>query len=103
MHKIYQSKGEFDFEAQIPLIVYSMIISMLLNIPLNSLSLSNDAIIDLKQNKPNINIMKSANDLENKLNIKIILYFIISFLFLSFFLYYLSVFLSFIKILKYIY
>ena len=47
---------------------------MLLNIPLNSLSLSNDAIIDLKQNKPNINIMKSANDLENKLKIKIMLY-----------------------------
>ena len=36
MHKIYQSKGEFDFEAQLPIIVYSYIISSVINIPIIS-------------------------------------------------------------------
>ena len=31
MHKIYESKGEFDFEAQLPIILYSTIISTILN------------------------------------------------------------------------
>ena len=92
MHKIYQSKGEFDFEAQIPIIIYSTLISMVLNTPLNILALSNDAIIDFKQEKSKMSIMKKTKELENKLSIKFIIYYIISFLFLSFFLYYISMF-----------
>ena len=92
MHKIYQSKGKFDFEAQIPIMVYSMLISWILNTPLNFLSLSNDAIINFKQNKSNINIMERAKNLLDRLKIKFILYFVISFLFLSFFWYYISMF-----------
>ena len=48
MHKIYAIKGDFDLETQIPIIVYSTIISMILNYPLNFLSLSNDAVIYFK-------------------------------------------------------
>ena len=92
MHKIYQSRGEFDFEEQIPIIVYSYIISALLNIPINFFSLSNSSIINLKQNKSEINIMKRTKYLEKKLKAKFILFFIISFLFLSFFWYYISIF-----------
>ena len=50
MHKIYQNKGKFDFESQILIIIYSTLISMVLNTPLNFLSLSNDSIINFKQN-----------------------------------------------------
>ena len=92
MHKIYQSKGEFDFEAQIPIIVYSYVISSVINIPINFFSLTNDSIINFKQNKSNINIMERAKNLEQKLKTKFILYLVISFLFLSFFWYYLSIF-----------
>ena len=92
MHKIYKSKGEFDFEAQLPIIVYSTLISMILNAPLNFLSLSNDAIIKFKQEHSKFDIMKRAKYLEKKLNAKFILYFIISFLFLCFFWYYISMF-----------
>jgi len=92
MHKIYQSRGEFDFEAQLPIIAYSTLISMILNIPLNFLSLSNDAIINFKQNTSKIHIMKKVKNLENKLNTKFILFFIIGFLFLLFFWYYISMF-----------
>ena len=92
MHKIYQNKGKFDFETLIPIMVYSMIISWILNLPLNFLSMSNDAILSFKQFKYEINIVKRAKYLEDKLNIKFILYFVISFLFLSFFWYYISIF-----------
>ena len=49
MHKIYQSKGQFDLETQIPIIVYSSIISYILNWPLNFLALSNDIIINTQK------------------------------------------------------
>ena len=92
MHKIYQSKGEFDFDSQIPIIVYSTLISMILNSPLNFLSESSDAIINFKQDKYNINIITRAKNLKNKIISKSILYFIISFIFLLFFWYYISMF-----------
>ena len=50
MHKIYESKGDFDLETQLPIAVYSTIISTILNYPLNFLALSNDTIINFKQN-----------------------------------------------------
>ena len=92
MHKIYEKKGQFDLEVQIPIIVYSSLISTLLNTPLNLLALSNNDIISFKQNKSTINLMKRAEDLTNKLTIKFILYFIISFLLLVFFWYYIAMF-----------
>ena len=92
MHKIYQSKGEFDFIYQIPIIIYSYLISTILNIPLNSLGLSNDAIILFKQEQSKNNIINEAKALEKKLKIRFILYFIICFLFLFFFWYYISTF-----------
>ena len=64
MHKIYQSKGEFDFIYQIPITIYSYLISTILNIPLNSLGLSNDAIILFKQEKSKIDIMNKSKVLK---------------------------------------
>ena len=92
MHNIYKSKGKFDLEVQIPIIIYSYLISMLLNTPLEFLAFSNDAFIDFKNNKSTINLNKRKNDLKKKLIIKFILYFIISFLLLLFFWYYISMF-----------
>ena len=68
MHKIYETKGEFDLENQIPIIVYSTIISSLLNYPLNFLALSNEPIINFKQGISKINIKKSAKKLKNILS-----------------------------------
>ena len=92
MHRIYESKGNFDLETQIPIVVYSTIISMVLNFPLNFLALSNDAILNFKQDNKKFKIMKKAKVLKNILIIKFILYFIISFVFLLFFWYYISMF-----------
>ena len=92
MHNIYESKGSFDIEYQLPKIVYSSLISMFLNILLKLLALSNDGIIEFKQNKDKNDVNERADALKKKLSIKFVLYFIISFIFLLFFWYYISMF-----------
>jgi len=92
MHNIYEKKGSFDLEYQLPKIVYSSVISIIINVILKILALSNDNIIDFKQNKNKYDINKRGEKLKNKLRIKFILYFILSFIFILFFWYYLAMF-----------
>jgi hypothetical protein len=92
MHKIYKNKGQFDLEAQIPIIAYSSLISIILNKPLNLLALSNYAIISFKQNTQKAHLNSKEKYLNNVLSIRFILFFFISFLFLLFFWYYISMF-----------
>ena len=92
MHNIYESKGSFDIEYQLPKIVYSSLISMLLNTLLKLLALSNSGIIEFKQDKNKKDVNERGENLKKKLSIKFVLYFIISFIFLLFFWYYISMF-----------
>ena len=80
MHKIYESKGSFDIEYQLPIIIYSSLISMILDTLLKLLALSNDEIVSFKHNKERKGINEKGKYLESKLNIKFVLYFIISFI-----------------------
>ena len=91
MHKIYKSNGSYDFLFQLPIIIYSTLISYALNFIQQSLALPNDDILDLKKDKSKNRINKKKK-LLHKLRIKFILYFIISSIFLLFFWYYLSMF-----------
>ena len=91
MHKIYIDKGLFDWETQIPITIYSFLISTILNKPLSLLGLSNDSIIAFKHLK-NIGIKKKRKKLIFCLKLKFIFYFFISFIFLLFFWYYISIF-----------
>ena len=86
IHKIYEVKGAFDLEYQLPKIIYSSFISMLLNTILKILSLSNSAILDFKNNKAKKGLKERTKSLKNKLHIKFILFFIISFILFDFFL-----------------
>ena len=92
MHKIYENKGQFNLETQLPIAIYSTIISTILNYPLNFLALSNDAVINFKNDNSEIKIKERIEKLKKILIIKFISYFIISFLFLLFFWYYISIF-----------
>ena len=56
------------------------------------LGLSNDTILDFKNNKETKGINEREEKLIKKLKIKFVLYFIFSFIFLIFFLYYISMF-----------
>ena len=70
MHKIYENKGKFDIEYQLPKIIYSSLISMVLNTILKLLALSNDSIINFKQDKNKEDVNKRGKELESKLKIK---------------------------------
>ena len=90
MNKIYKEEGSYNFIYQLPLILYSTLICSTANTIVSFLSLTEKNILQLKQEK--IDKQKKLNDMLKCLNIKFILFYIISFLLLAFFWYYLSCF-----------
>ena len=92
MHEIYVDKGLFDLETQLPIDLYSYLISYIFNLPLGLLGLSNDSISDFKQNLSKVSIKKRGKKLLSCLKLKFALYFFISFIFLLFFWFYISMF-----------
>ena len=92
MHNIYVNEGSFDLEYQLSQIIYSSLISMVINTLCQFLRLSNNNIIEFKQSKKEKNVEKKGNKLLNKLTIKFILYFILSTILLLGFWYYISMF-----------
>ena len=92
MHQIYEDQGSFNFINQIPQIIYSSLISALIKKILNSLSLTEKIIINIKnQNTLNLAVTKMKKYLK-EIKIKFTIFFIFSFLFLFLFWYYLSCF-----------
>ena len=88
MHKIYVNKGKYNLINQISNIIFSSLISSIINVILKYFSLTEKNIIEMKFNKEkenNITIKKC-------LKIKFILFFILNFLFLILFWYYISCF-----------
>ena len=92
MHQIYVDEGEFNFIYQIPKIIYSFLISSFLNFILNSLSLSQNNIIEIKQFNNLDFLDKKAGKTVKILNLKFLIFFVISFPFLFFCWYYLGCF-----------
>ena len=90
MHKIYEDSGSFNIIYQIPQIIYSTIISSLINILVKTLALTQKNILELKINKENI--ISKENSLMGCLKIKFVLFFLLSFIFLFFFWFYLACF-----------
>ena len=92
MHKIYEDQGSFNFLYNLPKILYSTIISSIINFIIVFLSLTEKDIIKIKkkfdEKKEDLNsIIKNT---EKCLKIKIIIFFVFNFLFILFFWYYLS-------------
>ena len=50
IHKEYEDKGKYNFVYQIPKILYSTIISSIINVLLKKLSLSQKDILKIKNN-----------------------------------------------------
>ena len=93
MHKIYETNCSFNVEYQISKIIYSSLISTILNILLKLLALSNDIIIEFKQkySKKKFKLSKKKH-LEKNLSSKFISYFILGYIFLLCFWYYIAMF-----------
>jgi len=88
MHKIYEDKGKFNFLYQIPQILYSTIISRFIDSFIRNFALTQDNIIELKQEKEKKDIKKFLRILK----IKFILFYLFTFITLLFFWYYLTCF-----------
>ena len=92
MHKIHEDNGKFNIIYQIPQILYSSIISVIINMILKQLSLSEKNIIKLKQENDIKKIVNTAKKIKTCILIKTIIYFLLNCIFLIFFWYFISCF-----------
>ena len=94
MHQIYSDKGSFNFIYQIPQILYSSLISIIINSIIKFLSLSEDKVVELKEEKRknSKNFNEKIEKMFKTLKIKFVLFFIITFIFLFFFWFYITCF-----------
>ena len=92
MHKIYKNSGVFNIIYQIPQILYSSIISSIINILLKNLSLSEKNILKIKKEKDIDEAIEKSKNIEKCIKIKFIFFFIISLILMLFFWYFISCF-----------
>ena len=92
MHKIYNDNGMYNIIYQIPQILYSSVISSIINMLLKALSLSEKDILKIKEEKYSVSAVKKSKDIERCIKIKFSIFFIISLLLMSFFWYFISCF-----------
>ena len=86
MHEIYVDKGAYNFIYQIPQIIYSSLISGIINIAIKYLSLTEKFIIQLKQEKNNFK--GNEKELIKIIKIKFIIFFVTAFCLLILFAFY---------------
>ena len=92
IHQIYLDNGEMDFKFHVPQLIYTSLISTAIHILIRNLSLSEKNIIIIKQAKSLSSAIKSGEKAKKLLKIKLIVFFIVSFILILFFWYYLSCF-----------
>ena len=92
MDKIYEDNGIFNFVFQLPQIIYSSLISSVINIILKKLSITEDQILDMKKEKDIEKAKEKADIIKNKLKTKLIIFIILSSLLMLFFWYFISCF-----------
>ena len=92
MHKIYEENGVFNIIAQIPQILYSTLISYIINMILKALSLSEKNILKIKDEKGMVRTVKKSKKIEKCIKIKFLFFFLISLILMSFFWYFISCF-----------
>ena len=85
MHKIYIDEGKYNFIYQIPQIIYSSVISVIINIIIKQLALSEKDILKIKQEKIYSELNDKQEGLLTKLKIKFIAFFILAFMLLIIF------------------
>ena len=92
MNKINEDKGAYEIIFQIPQILYSTVISAVINMILKTLSLSEKQILSIKMEKDYLIAQKKSNSIKSCLKIKLAIFFILSFILMLFFWYFISCF-----------
>ena len=90
MHEIHEVHGEFDIIYQIPQILYSSVISTIVNSVLQKLALSEDSFITLKRMKSFEKAKNQCESIKRCLIYKFIGFIILSFIVMLFCWYYIS-------------
>ena len=90
MHQIHENNGEFDLIYQIPQILYSSILSTIINSLLQKLALSEDSFLSIKHIKDYNKAIKQCEKIKRCLTIKFIIFINISFILMIFCWYYIS-------------
>ena len=83
MHKINVDKGSFDLTYQLPIMIYSLLISTIIKVVINNLGLYEEDILLFKKSK-NKNLLEQQKVLF-KIKCKIVLFYIITYILLFFF------------------
>ena len=92
MNNIYEDKGSFNFIYQIPQILYSSIITTIISIILQKLSISEEQILDMKKEKDLEKSKNKANKILKNLKLKLIIFIVFSSILMILFLYFISCF-----------
>ena len=92
MHKVYEDNGIYNIIFQLPQILFSSLVSTVINMILKQLSLSEKSILQLKEEKVSSNVDEKSKRLKYCLKIKFFLFFIISLFLIIFFWYFISCF-----------
>ena len=92
MHQIFVQKGKYNLLYQIPQVLYSTLISFLMNLILKKLSLSQNELISIKEEQDQIKSKEIANKSKNSLRIKLYSFFFVGIIILLFFWYYITAF-----------
>jgi hypothetical protein len=92
MHQIYSANGEFNIGYHISQIIYSFLISTVINTLIKQLSLFENNILSIKQLKLMKSAYKRAKDVRKLLIMKSFFFFILSFVLSIFFWYFISCF-----------
>ena len=94
MHQIYEDEGDFNFIYQTPQILYSAIISGILNAIIKILALTEDRILELKQEKvaDKDKLVLLAEKIKGIIFYKLLFFYILSFSILGLSWYYISCF-----------
>ena len=94
MHKIYKDNGYYDINDQIPILIYSTMISSFINVIMKRLTLSEQKILEIKKGKNIIRIKEAFKKVLIKCKIQFTFFFIFNFLLILFFWYFISCFCS---------
>ena len=92
IHQIYKDEGTYNLSYFMPKIILSFFIGYYIVVIIKFFSLSQRNLFEIKNDDNNISISKKSDKIKKCLIIKYILFFVLSFTFLSLFWYYLSAF-----------
>ena len=92
MHTIYSNNGSYNLMYQIPKIMYSFLVSSVINIILRQLSLSESNLIDIKREKKIKKVKEDSKNVIKYLKLRFLIFFVVSYLLLFFFWYFITCF-----------